>query len=401
MSGLVFPPLPGLGIQVTREPIHNTLIQTSASRREQRATFEASPIYHYRLTFNFLRTAAAWQELQSLYTFLVRHAGQLDSFLFTDPEDNAVTAHGFGVGDGVTTSFQLQRSLLGNVWDKYGGPWPQISTPRTNLVTYSQAFDNAAWVKSQATVTAASAIAPDGTLTAAFLQEDNTSNVHVAGSTAFPITTGATYTFSCYAQAAPSLSSIAIRTLGSPNVFGTFDLVAGVVTGTTNCTAAMQALPNGWYRCWITFVETAATIDSIRIYLTGFLSYLGAFYGCYIWGAQAELGSTPTQYVPTTAASVQQSAYWPAYSGGFEPVYEPAPGPVLKNGATILSAKTDYSIGATGLVTFTVAPAAGAVLTWTGSYYRRARFAADNLAADRIVAQVWNVKSLDLVSVKP
>jgi hypothetical protein len=53
-----------------------------------------------------------------------------------------------------------------------------IEEQRTNLLTYSENFDNAAWGKQSVTVNANAAIAPDGTLTADKLIESTTNAVH-------------------------------------------------------------------------------------------------------------------------------------------------------------------------------------------------------------------------------
>jgi uncharacterized protein (TIGR02217 family) len=59
-----------------------------------------------------------------------------------------------------------------------------------------------------------------------------------------------------------------------------------------------------------------------------------------------------------------------------------------------------YTVGATGIVTFTTAPANGAALTWTGSYYWAARFADDKIDFEKFMASLWEAKSVKLISVK-
>jgi uncharacterized protein (TIGR02217 family) len=49
-----------------------------------------------------------------LGTFMAT-AGGANLFLFPDPQDNTVTQAQFGVGDGVSTSFQLSRNIYGAV----------------------------------------------------------------------------------------------------------------------------------------------------------------------------------------------------------------------------------------------------------------------------------------------
>lgn len=52
-----------------------------------------------------------------------------------------------------------------------------------------------------------------------------------------------------------------------------------------------------------------------------------------------------------------------------------------------------------GLVTFSAQPAAGAALTWSGGYYRRCRFAMDDLEMERMGSSLWGGVTLKLISV--
>ena len=70
------------------------------------------PRYKYTLEFEFLRTYGSFDELDTLLAMLQRHMGKWDSFLITDPEDNAVSAMPFGKGTGALATFQLQRSRV-------------------------------------------------------------------------------------------------------------------------------------------------------------------------------------------------------------------------------------------------------------------------------------------------
>ena len=45
--------------------------------------------------------------------FFLQLQGQFGTFLYTDPDDNAVTGQAFATGDGATTSFTMMRSLGG------------------------------------------------------------------------------------------------------------------------------------------------------------------------------------------------------------------------------------------------------------------------------------------------
>lgn len=113
MSALVFPTLLGMTV-ISRERVDSVSIFETASGKEQRLGRWAAPRYRYKLGFGggFLRSAAAYAELQALEGFAARMRGRLDTFLWSDPEDSAVTAHPFSVGTGSLTTFQLQRSLV-------------------------------------------------------------------------------------------------------------------------------------------------------------------------------------------------------------------------------------------------------------------------------------------------
>jgi hypothetical protein len=58
-----------------------------------------------------------------------------------------------------------------------------------------------------------------------------------------------------------------------------------------------------------------------------------------------------------------------------------------------------YSIGPTGIIAFTTAPAAGHVLTWTGSFYYRCHFLNDTLQVQQFANQWWSTQNLQFRSV--
>lgn len=59
-------------------------------------------------------------------------------------------------------------------------------------------------------------------------------------------------------------------------------------------------------------------------------------------------------------------------------------------------APSGYTIGSTGIVAFTVAPANGAALAWSGSYYYRCRFDQDAADFDEFMRHFYNLKTLKL-----
>jgi hypothetical protein len=125
MSNLVYPTLPGLDFGVSRDAMAPPVaIKTTPSLREYRGRDSTFVRYAYSLSYEFLRSAAAYNELQTLVGFYNLVGGPFDSFLFTDPDDSVATAMQFAVGNGASTVFQLTRSFGGfaeAIYDFNGG----------------------------------------------------------------------------------------------------------------------------------------------------------------------------------------------------------------------------------------------------------------------------------------
>jgi uncharacterized protein (TIGR02217 family) len=112
VSNAVFPALPGLTWDVKKTPRFSTLVQTAASGREVRAALWTLPLYEWTLAFDVLRDGSLG-EIRTLMGFFLQRQGGFDSFLYSDPTDNAVANQQIGTGDGSTTAFQLVRSYGG------------------------------------------------------------------------------------------------------------------------------------------------------------------------------------------------------------------------------------------------------------------------------------------------
>ena len=113
MSNAVFPVMPGLGWSVTKTPRFKTSVQQASSGKEIRLALMSYPIWEFTLTFEVLRGANGFSEIQTLMGFVLARLGMWDSFLFDDPSDDTAANTSFGAGDGSTTAFQLTRSMGG------------------------------------------------------------------------------------------------------------------------------------------------------------------------------------------------------------------------------------------------------------------------------------------------
>lgn len=109
MSDAVFPTLPGIRWNIKRTPIWKTLSAESASGKEMSVALMTYPLRRYSISYEVLR-AGAEAELQQLEGFFNLRYGSHDTFLYNDPDDNAVTDQTFGTGNGSTTSFPLLRT---------------------------------------------------------------------------------------------------------------------------------------------------------------------------------------------------------------------------------------------------------------------------------------------------
>jgi hypothetical protein len=185
-----------------------------------------------------------------------------------------------------------------------------IEGSRTNLLTYSQQFDDAAWGKTRSSITANATTAPDGTLTADKLVENTDNNTHfVLNNSAVTVTSGAPAVYSVFLKAGERTIA---QVLDNDVTGATFDLSSGVATDVpAGVTATITALANGWYRC--AMVRNAGSVNGrivVRLVSTGTTSsYTGdGTSGIFIWGAQLEAASFPSSYIPTVAASATRAA---------------------------------------------------------------------------------------------
>jgi hypothetical protein len=215
------------------------------------------------------------------------------------------------------------------------------NTSVRNLLGFSEAFDNAAWVKGNSSVvTGAQANPVNGLFNAQKLMEDTATSLHrlivAATVTAIP------YTMSVYAKAAER-TWVAVGNT-SDGQLAHFNLANGTVgTLAGGATATITNVGSGWYRCAVTFTPTAGS-RTLAIWLASAdntLTYAGnGNSGVYIYGAMLSNSASLDPYVPTPGAAPSSTAYYgPRFD--YDPVTLAARGLLVEEARTNLLLRSE------------------------------------------------------------
>lgn len=192
-----------------------------------------------------------------------------------------------------------------------------VEAQRTNLIAYSQQFEQGTWSKTGLLTTGSPAwvdvegFSPAGAAQAEKLIPNTSSTSHFAALATNPtVTTNTAYTNSVF------MKSSGYRWAGlSDNSTGqaVFDLLNGTVasadSGITGLTPVSYG--NGWWRVAIRYTPSASPrgfgidvwSDASKTTFAG-----NGSSGVLVWGAQMEQGSNPSSYIPTTTTSLTRSA---------------------------------------------------------------------------------------------
>jgi uncharacterized protein (TIGR02217 family) len=116
MSNAVFPALLGQSWPVNKTPAFNTLEHKTVTGMRKALSLQSYPIWTFELSYSYLSdTGIPTDDIHILQGFFLARYGKWDDFLFNDVTDNTVANEAFGIGDGITTQYQLVRSYGGFV----------------------------------------------------------------------------------------------------------------------------------------------------------------------------------------------------------------------------------------------------------------------------------------------
>ena len=216
----------------------------------------------YRCSIYRLNTTTGY-----IYGNLQMNDGSSTSY--TGDGTSGVFVWGAQLNIGSTAKPYFPTTDRGNVprltYQNGGGGCPSLLLEKqsTNVILYSEQFDNAAWIKSNSTISANTTISPDGTQNASTL---------VVSASGYLLQQ---YTASVLAGGSWALSIFA------KNQTTNFLFLGGATPSGTD-TYSIQDMGNGWYRHILvrTFASANASFN---------LQYIIATVGTnYIWGAQVE-----------------------------------------------------------------------------------------------------------------
>jgi hypothetical protein len=191
-----------------------------------------------------------------------------------------------------------------------------LEPQRSNLVTFSENLDNAAWTKTEVTVSANAAISPDGYANSDKIVPsiNNAAHFFLQNSS---VTSGTAYTMSLFAKA-DGYSFLQIANSGGFSVASraNFDLSNGTVGSNDAGTATITNYGNGWYRLSYTLTADSTTSAGrfvVAVVNSGTAARLAGFVadgtsGVLIYGCQFEASAYASSYIPTLGASVTRVA---------------------------------------------------------------------------------------------
>ena len=204
---------------------------------------------------------------------------------------------GFGIGD-------VQDKLN----DKYNARLLQKTNK--NKLQFNEEFDDHYWFKHNINIVSNNIKSPLGNYKADLLEEvssSTTSTISYNISSKKIFNNEDIVTFSIYAK--KSSAKHLILRLGDVSQRATFNLEKGTYETSSPTIKAQITKVNDWYRCSITSKVKGKKIILIGLAgNNGEYKYIGSKNGLYVWGAQLESGTKPTEYIKNDSELIKYAA---------------------------------------------------------------------------------------------
>ena len=170
---------------------------------------------------------------------------------------------------------------------------------KTNLLQYSERFDDSAWIKVNATITPNSTTAPDSSLTADTLTINTGSTYGRVDKRTLGLSSGV-YTLSYYIKDTANQGTHSVEFLDSSN------------NSFTSTPSGIVGQPNSeWRRIDITLdcaAEGLADLETIRVTFRPSSSPADGTNTVNLWGAQLEEGDELTEYTPSVESFTSRAS---------------------------------------------------------------------------------------------
>jgi len=196
-------------------------------------------------------------------------------------------------------------------------PSIQLEPQRTNLLTQSETFTDASWVKlNSLTVSSGTTVSPNGSSNASTLVTANSTSIQGIYKDVSGLLTATRYSFSSFVKK----KDYDFAYIKFDNLNGVFanDIVYFNLTGGTVATrdpdiiASVETFRDGWYRIEATRLSLTGGTGRVTLGLasadnTETIAGDGVK-GTHVWGAQLEAGPYTSSYIPTISSTATRLA---------------------------------------------------------------------------------------------
>lgn len=381
MSNALFPRLPGQTLKVGKKPTGgSTIIQTSTSGKETRISLWSIPTWDFTVSYDHIRQREPYQyigqvpvaaalagstlisdDLKALAGFFLARQGSFDSWLFDDPTDDFIAQQQLGNGNGSLTTFQISR------------PFGEFSEPIQNINPNSAPVLAGAWSPNMA-------VLPNSIIIPSVTSIISQSGLIMGG---WQIAGWPNY-YTCTTQGNTGATEPNWRSAPMPTMTVNDGSVVWTYGGVATVVYLEQAAAQ-WQASHVYPIGAAITPSSGN---PGGFSYVAVIAGTSnssspIWS------QTYGERIFDTGLTWQNVGVCPAG----------VLGPRVPQPTSLYSIAQIGSV-TPGMITFTTAPPSNSLVFVTSSFYFRCRFKQDVANFQQFLNQIWQLGTLEFVSLK-